>query len=169
MKLKVDNSSENQEIKNKFIKIMQQNNLSYELIECQGCDKICVDFNNEDKSGKKECCNSAIILQTSNKDICKIYPDEILYIAIEDRKSVLYLISERIETNYLLDYWKDVLNPKFFAQPHNSFLVNLKYVNRITKEFVRLKCGDVEYLVYASYRKIGAFKKAFLEFNEQLW
>ncbi len=167
MKLKVvDNSSEKHEIKNKFIKIMQQNNLSYELIECQDCDKICVDFNNEDKSSKKECYNSAVIVQTRNKDICKIHPDEILYIAIEDRKSVLYLISERLETNYLLDYWKDILNPKFFAQPHHSFIVNLKYVNRITKEFVSLKCGDVEYLVYTSYRKIGAFKKAFLEFNE---
>ena len=108
-----------------------------------------------------------IIIQTSKKDVCKIYPCEILYIAIEDRKSVLYLTDRRVETNYLLDYWKGILDMKTFAQPHNSFIVNLNYVDEVTKEWVKVKYGDKEYSVYTSLRKIGVSKKAFLNFGKR--
>lgn len=101
-----------------------------------------------------------------NKDICRVYPHEILYIAIEDRKSVLYLRNRKIETHYPMEHWKDVLDEKSFAQPHYSYLVNLNYVEEVTKDFVTLRYGGNEYKVYTSIRKIGAFKKAVLEFGD---
>ena len=64
---------------------------------------------------------------------------DIIYIAIENRKSAVYVDGKRIETNYSLDYWKKSLNPKIFAQPHSSFLVNLCYVEEINKDFVKIK------------------------------
>lgn len=100
-----------------------------------------------------------------NKDICRVYPHEILYIAIEDRKSVLYLTDRKIETHYSMEHWKDVLDEKSFAQPHYSYLVNLNYVEEVTKDFVIIRCDENEYKVYTSMRKIGAFKKAVLEIN----
>lgn len=106
-------------------------------------------------------------MQTNNKDVCRIYPHEILYIAIEDRKSVLYLTDRKIETNYRLEHWKSILNLKIFAQPHHSFIVNLNYVDKVTKDFVKIKYGNNEYPVYTSSRKIRAFKKAFLKFGEK--
>ncbi len=107
-----------------------------------------------------------IYITKCNKDCCRVYPNQILYIAIEDRKSVLYLIDGRIETNYHLDHWERLLSKNSFAKPHASYIVNLNYVVEVTKDFVTLKYGDNEYEVYTSLRKIGAFKKAFLKFKE---
>ncbi len=156
-----------EDAKTKLIEFMEQNNITYNLLECCSCERFCINLSHEENTCKKYCCNSGIIVQTSNKDICKIHPHEILYIAIENRKSVLYLTHGRIETNYQLEHWKRVLDLKTFAQPHHSFIVNLNYVEEVTKEFVKVKDGNQEYSVYTSSRKIGAFKKAFLKFSEQ--
>ncbi len=167
MDLLVCNAVEKEASKAKLIEFMDQNDISYSLIECCGCDRICIDFNGEENARNNYCCNSGIVVQTSNKDVCRIYPNEILYIAIEDRKSVLYLTDRKIETNYHLDYWKGILDLKVFAQPHHSFIVNLSYVDEVTKDFVKVKYSDKEYSIYTSLRKIGAFKKAFLKFGEK--
>lgn len=164
MDLLMCNATEKASTKAKLIEFMEQNNIAYNLLECCGCDGFCIDFSRKENTCKKYCCNSGIAVLTSSKDLCRIYPNEILYIAIENRKSVLYLTNGRIETNYHLDYWKGILDLKSFSQPHNSFIVNLNYVVEVTKNFVKIKYGDKEYSVYSSLRKIGAFKKAFIEF-----
>lgn len=155
------------EIKTRVIKLLNDNEIAFELTNCCGIEKICIDLSGDNNTCKKYCCNSGIIVQTSSKDICRIYPHEILYIAIEDRKSVLYLIDKKVETNYRLDHWKELLDLKTFAQPHHSFIVNLNYVDEVTKDWVKVKYRDKEYPVYTSSRKIGAFKKAFLKFGER--
>lgn len=164
MGLLVCNATEKESAKAKLIEFMEQNNIAYNQLECCGCDRFCIGFCGEENTCKKYCCNSGIAVLTSGKDLCRIYPNEILYIAIENRKSVLYLTNGRVETNYHLDYWKGILDLKSFSQPHNSFIVNLNYVVKVTKNFVKIKYGDKEYSVYTSLRKIGAFKKAFTEF-----
>lgn len=145
--------------KEDIIEILDTNCIDYSITTCGGFERICISFDDI-----LTCCNSVITVQTCNKDICRFYPHEILYIAIEDRKSVLYLKDRKIETNYHIDYWKDILSQKCFAQPHYSYIVNLNYVNEVTKEFVKIKYENIEYSVYTSSRKIGPFKKAFLNF-----
>ena len=162
----VCNAAKKEATKAKLIEFMEQNDIAYNLLECCGCDRFCVDLSGEENVCKKYCCNSGIIVRTSNKDVCKIYPHEILYIAIEDRKSVLYLTDRKIETNYRLEHWKGILDLKTFAQPHHSFIVNLNYVDEIINDLVKVKSGDREYLVYTSSRKIRKFKKAILEFSK---
>lgn len=147
--------------KDYIIEILDANGIDFNITTC-GCERICIPFDDKQNC----CCNSAITIQTCNKDICRVYPHEILYIAIEDRKSVLYLTDRRIETNYPLDHWKSVLDKKCFAQPHYSYIVNLNYVSEVTKDFVTLRCEENDYRVYTSSRKIGAFKKFMLEFFE---
>ena len=163
----VCNAVEKESSKAKLIEFMEQNDISYDLLKCCGCDRLCIDFHSDENACKRYCCNSGIIVQKCNKDICRIHLHEILYIAIEDRKSVLHLTDRKIETNYRLDHWKGILDMKVFAQPHYSFIVNLNYVDEVTREWVRVKHRGVEYLVYTSSRKIVAFKKAFLKFGEQ--
>lgn len=160
------NTTEKVDEKSKLIEFMEQNNISYNLLECQGCEKFCIDFSSKDNTCKKHCCKSGIIVQTSGRNACRIYPHEIMYIAIENRKSVLYLTSGRVETSNQLDYWKGILDSDIFAQPHHSFIVNLNYVEEVTKDFVKVKNGNKEYSVYTSLRKIGSFKKAFLKFGK---
>lgn len=150
---------EKEETKLKLIKFLEQNNIEYNLCECCGNNRFCIDLDSD--------CKSEIIVQASNKDIRKIHPHEILYIAIESRKSVLYLTHGKVETNQHLEYWKGILDPEAFAQPHHSFIVNLNYVDEVTKEFAKVKYNDKEYSVYTSSRKIGSFKKAFLKFKER--
>jgi len=154
------------EIKAKVIKILNDNEISFELTECCGLEKICIDLNGENECCNKPCCIRDLIVQTSNKDVCRIHPSEIIYIAIENRKSAVYVDGKRIETNLSLEYWKETLNKKIFAQPHSSFLVNLNYVEEVTKDFVKIKCKGEEYSVYTSIRKLNNFKKVFLEYNK---
>lgn len=110
-------------------------------------------------------CPQSIIVQSHDKGtLFRIHPQEILYVVIENRKSVLYLIDKKIETNYPLSYWIDILNGQAFAQPHYAYIVNLNYVYEVTKDFVKLKYDTKEYCVYTSVRRIKAFKNALSAF-----
>ena len=146
--------------KEEIIDILNTNSIPHKVLRCCDRDRICILFDDD-----KNCLDSAIIVLNCNKDICKVYQNEILYIAIENRKSVLYLIDRKIETNYPIEHWKKILDKEIFAQPHYSYIVNLNYVHEVTKEFVKIKYDNQEYSVYTSSRKIGPFKKAFLSFK----
>lgn len=147
--------------KAEIIEILDVNGIDYNLTTCNGCERICISLDDE-----THCCNPSIIVQTCNKDVlCRVNINEIMFIAIENRKSVLYLTDKKIETHYSIDYWKEKLDGDIFAQPHYSYIVNLNYVDEVTKDFVKIKYGDKEYSVYTSSRKIGAFRKAFLNFK----
>lgn len=163
----VYNTDKKKTSKAKSVEFMEKNDIKYNLIDCCECNKSFADVNGEGNSVKNRCCNFGIIVQATNKDVYRIFPCEILYIAIEHRKSVLYLTDKKVETNYRLNYWKDILDPETFVQPHSSFIVNLNYVYEVTKEWVKVKYGDEKHLVYTSSRKNGAFKKAFLNFGKR--
>lgn len=142
--------------KEEITEILNNSGLSYFPTVYRGCEGLFIPVSDITYPG--------LSVTMCNKDICRVYPHEILYIAIEDRKSVLYLKNRKIETHYSMEYWKEVLDEKSFAQPHYSYIVNLHYVEAVTKDFVTLRCGEKAYKVYTSMRKIGAFKKAVMEF-----
>lgn len=149
--------------KEEIVEILNSKGLSHYPITYHGCEGLFI------PAGGSEGCRTylGISVIMCNKDICRVYPHEIIYIAIENRKSVLYLTDGKIETHYPMEHWKAILDEKSFAQPHYSYIVNLHYVEEVTKDFVILKCGKKEYKVYTSMRKIGAFKKAVVEFGEK--
>ena len=143
--------------KEEITEFLNSNDLSHYPVTYHGCNGVFIPTNGGTYPG--------IVVIQCNKDICRVYPHEIIYIAIEDRKSVLYLTDGKIETHYSMEHWKFVLDEKSFAQPHYSYIVNLHHVEGVTKDFVTLRCDEDEYKVYTSMRKIGAFKKAVLEFS----
>ena len=128
-----------------------------------GCDGLFVPLENSENRD----FSPGLPVTACNKDICIVYPHEIVYIAIEGRKSVMYLTDRKIETYHPIEHWKNVLDENSFAQPHYSYIVNLNYVAEVTKDFVKVRYGDKEELVYTSSRKIGAFRKAVAEFGEK--
>lgn len=147
--------------KEDIIEILDANDIAYSMTKRNGCERICISFDDA-----PSCCNSAIIVQTYNKDVlCKVYLNEIMFIAIENRKSVLYMTDKKIETHYSIDYWKDKLDGAVFVQPHYSYIVNLNYVDEVTRDFVKIKHNNNEYSVYTSSRKISTFRKTFLNFK----
>ena len=156
-------SSKNIKTKEEIIEILNLNCIPYNIIKCCDCETFCIPLCDD----PNYCRNTAIIVQTANKDICKVHPCEILYIAIENRRSVLYLSDKKIETSYPLIYWKGILDEKVFMQPHYSYIVNLNYVDEVTKDFVKIKCAGKEYSVYTSARKITAFKRAMLKLQKK--
>lgn len=150
------------EIKEKLIGVLKENGFDFEISKGCGGNCFCIDLNGNAEACERLCCNSDIIVQTSSKDVCRIHACDIIYIAIENRKSAVYVDGKRIETNYPLGFWKKSLNPQIFAQPHSSFLVNLCCVEEITKDFVKIKHKGKDYSVYTSSRKVNSFKNAFL-------
>lgn len=146
--------------KEEIVKILNSNGLSHYTVTYHGCKGLFI------PAGGSEDCRTypGISVTMCNKDICRVYPHKIIYIAIEDRKSVLYMTDRKIETHYSMEHWKEVLDAKSFTQPHYSYIVNLQYVSEVTKDFVILRCDEKEYKVYTSMRKIGAFKRAVAEF-----
>lgn len=158
------NTTKFEKVKSSILDYLDQKGISYNIVD-DNSKNICICIGKQDD--ESFCFNSSIIISSCNKDVYRIHPNEIIYITIEQRKSVLYLTdNRRIETNYHIDYWKDVLNKNTFAQPHYSYLVNLNYVCEASKDFVKLKCGKTEYSVYTSSRKINGFKRTFLKFNK---
>lgn len=145
-------------IKEEITEFLNSNSLAHYQVTYHGCKGVFMPTDNGTYPG--------IVVAKCYKDICRVYPHEIIYIAIEDRKSVLYLTDRKIETHYSMEHWKEVLDAKSFAQPHYSYIVNLNYVEEVTKDFVTLRCGEVEYKVYTSMRKIGSFKKTVAEFEK---
>ena len=142
----------------KIMEMLSRGGLSHLSVTYHGCKGVFIPTDDGTYPG--------IVVTKCNKDICRVYPHEIIYIAIEDRKSVLYLTDGKIETHYSMEHWKETLDEKSFAQPHYSYIVNLHYVDEVTKDFVTIRCGEKEYKVYTSMRKIGAFKKALVEFEK---
>ena len=147
--------------KEKITEFLNSNGLSHYPVTYHGCKGIFIPT----VDSENRYTYPGISVTTCNKDICRVHLHEIIYIAIEDRKSVLYLTDRKIETHYPMEHWKEVLDEKSCAQPHYSYIVNLHYVEEVTKDFVTLRCGEDEYKVYTSMRKIGAFKKLYLNFK----
>lgn len=158
---------EKESVKSVIIEFLEKNEIPYSIIENDGIEKICIDLNCRQKMCKNKYYYTPLIVLTSNKDVCKIYPYEIMHIAIEARESVLHLVDEKaIRTNYNISYWDNVLPNEYFARPHNSYIVNLNYVTEVTRDFVYLKYKENEYSIYTSQRKVSSFKKALLNYGQ---
>ncbi len=100
----------------------------------------------------------------SNDEISKVNTGEIVYAAIEQRKVHLHTVDRDIETNEPLEYWKEKLCGESFCQVHQSYIVNLNYVQKITKNTAILSYQDETVEVHVSARKYAAFKRAYFSF-----
>lgn len=74
--------------KEKITEILDSNGLSHYSVTYHGCKGVFIPTDDGTFPG--------IVVTKCNKDICRVYPHEIIYIAIEDRKSVLYLTDRKI-------------------------------------------------------------------------
>lgn len=168
MGLLIENKvDEKESVKSIIVEFLEKSEIPYSIIENDDIEKICIDLNCKQDICKNKYYYTPLIVLASNKDVCKVYPYEIMHIAIESRESVLHLVDEKtIRTNYNISYWDNILPEEYFARPHNSFIVNLNYVTEVTCDFVFLKYKKNQYSIYTSKRKISAFKKAFLDFGK---
>lgn len=68
-----------------------------------------------------------------------------------------------IEVSTNIKQWRQILNDNSnFSSPHNSYLVNLKYVSDMVQNKITVKCKNgYDMVVYASQRKLVQFKKTY--------
>lgn len=162
------NIDSKEKVKSIVLEFLERNEIPYSLTENNDCESICIDLNFNNETFKSDFYYTPLMIETSDKDICRVYPYEIMHIAIEDRESVIYLIDKKvIRTNYNISHWEDVLSSRCFKRPHHSYIVNLNYVIKVTKYFVYLKYRNNQYTIYTSQRKVRKFKKAFLNFGKE--
>lgn len=157
-----------QKVKSTVLEFLEKNEIPYNLIENDDGESILIDLNFNNETFKSDFYYAPLTIETSDKDICRVYPYEIMHIAIEDRDSVLYLIDKKvIRTKYHISYWEDVLSSRCFQKPHHSYIVNLNYVSKVTRDDVYIEYKNYQYTVYTSQRKVRKFKKAFLNFGKE--
>lgn len=163
MDLSTEKAAKKDEMKAELIALMEKEGIVYSISECG--ERLLIGF--DDADACMMCCRGSSVIAKTDKGIRRIYMNEIIYIAINGRKTVVCLTGGKTETNYSIGYWMKILDRKIFVQPHKSYIVNLNYVARITGNRVQLKHGDIDYFVYASLRKEAEFKKAYLKFGER--
>lgn len=168
MSVLIDNNIDSKEkVKSTVLEFLEKNEIPYSLTENDAFESICIDLNFENKTFKSDFYYAPLIVETSDKNVCKVSPYEIMHIAIEDRESVLYLIDKKaIRTNYNISHWEDILSSRCFKRPHHSYIVNLNYVTEVTQDYVYLKYRNNQYTIYTSQRKVRKFKNAFLNFGK---
>lgn len=157
-----DIMSEKREKDSTKTELQESEQTSKELKEIEAAINAYNEAHSQDSSLK-----SSIIIQTSANDTLTVYQNEILFIAMENRRSNIYLTTGKIETKHHLEFWKSVLNQNIFAQPHSSCIVNLNYVEEVTKEWVKIRYRGTDYVVCASPYKIGSFKKSLKKIKEK--
>lgn len=109
--------------------------------------------------------NKSFIIINNDGDLQTISIQNIKYLEILDRKVHIYTISEKYTSNKSLRYWNKNLYSYGFANPHSSYLVNMKYVTSISKEKVTLTDGEI---IYVSQRKYKDFKSKFIKYIGQI-
>lgn len=102
-----------------------------------------------------------LILDNFGKEILVNIKD-IMYIQSQKKNTVLHLVDQTIETGNSLKYWLQEVNDYDFCRAHKSFLVSLRYVDRIEPEQIYLK--NLETFVPLSRRNYHIVKEEFFKY-----
>jgi len=117
---------------------------------------------NLEHAWKRYCTQAQTICIGNHGESIRIFTQDILYISIKDRGTELVTLRGHFESTHDLGYWSKLLNQAQFAQPHYSYLVNLRHVISLKKqELTILKRNDEVIKLGVSQRMYQPFKKAF--------
>lgn len=102
-----------------------------------------------------------------NGGLQAIFVKDIVCVYSEHGKTTLVTQAGSCQTSYPLAFWKENLYESFFAQPHNSYIINFNYVSLFEKGAVTLKYGKEQTIkIYLSQRKYYPFKHDFFQWME---
>lgn len=97
-----------------------------------------------------------IILDYGVEKVVKL--EDILFVEAMNNKTILYTVSEKIETGKPLKYWKEELETELFYQTHKSFIVGLKHVKNMRDGLATLDYSNKH--IPISRRNYASCKKA---------
>lgn len=108
--------------------------------------------------------NTESVVIETNEGLQTISSSEILYIAIDNRKTKIVTDKAEFKSVNNLDYWRKILANLSFAQPHYSFIVNLKNVTNFSRTEITLSLGDKTEYVPISRGHYNDFREAFFNY-----
>ena len=92
--------------------------------------------------------------------------EEIVCVAVLDRKVLLYTTDEILQSSNNMDYWRKTLVLPCFYETHRSYIVNMRYVNTVNKDSVILRYGDKVTEAYLARRRYSRFVDTYLVYLE---
>lgn len=124
-------------------------------------------FSSISKALKKidESTNCINVTHSEFKNILQLEIANILYIEIAKRKTHIVTIEHDFIIDENFKSVKEMIEDKVncFAQCHQSFFVNLRYISDYNQEYVKLTYGDKNYTIHMSRRKYKSFKVRIFE------
>lgn len=106
--------------------------------------------------------NRKVAIETK-EHVYSLAAENIVMVEAVNRKVILYTLNREFECVQPIKYWAEKLKDKCFCQPHRSFIVNLKYVEKFDNRLISLDGGRVAYLTRRKYKE---FKDAYLLYLE---
>ena len=110
---------------------------------------------------------SAEIVITVNYKKHRIKQRDILYVEVFDKKSMIHLKDETVETYMKIGDMEKLLTLPSFIRCHRCYIVNMDYIEDVTddeRDFI-MKNGDKVYIGQNTKNKV---KRAYLEFTVRL-
>ena len=109
-----------------------------------------------------EFINSEVLTVISvNKAIFKVALNEIIYIEVYRRNTIIVTTKETITTKLPLKYFKNRMTDLSFVIPHNSYIVNLNFVDRFERTSLTMRDGKV---ISIAQKKQPEIKRRFFSF-----
>ena len=118
-----------------------------------------------------EAANKKIIVTNfKNKLKTDIAVSDIIYISNSGRRAKITAVQCEFETEEIFSEIKDMIESEvnYFAMPHQSFYVNLKYVTGYNKTDVTMSYAGRTYKVFMTRRRYKDFDARFFELAKDL-
>ena len=103
--------------------------------------------------------SAGILLQYQQTQI-SVNPLKVFYIESNLKNQVIHQTDDTLEVNYRLKDLEPLFEPHGFIKPHNSFLVNYRFISSIQTRDILLDNGE---LLPVSKHRLSEFKKAYLK------
>jgi len=130
-------------------------------------------FNSAIQYAIYEICNKPMHLIVNNYgNVFKIYANDILYVYVKNRKTILLTYEGTKEKYYECDdkieKIVEQLGNQLFCKIYNKKYINIKYVIQYNEHEVILKKGDYELKLSISRRNLNDFKDCFYAYGGNL-
>ncbi len=117
--------------------------------------------NSIDKALKMIDNRTVEIMLKNSKETVVLSTEDIMCIEIDGRKTTVICTCGIFDSCESIREWRNKLTASFFYSPHNSYVINLKFVTGFSK--TQIKIAD-KFNVPIAYRKYTDFKDAFINF-----
>lgn len=102
----------------------------------------------------------------TNKRI-RIPLNEIVFVEIFNRKTKITSKTNTYISNEKISYWKSALSASYFAIPHSSFVVNMKFSYEYKRTELKLKCNKNIYTIPIAAKNQSEFRKIYFNFQSR--